>query len=830
MKQLLIAHRVWDLVSGKRVRPNAAPEPVGTLGAPPTNQTEIEAANTKMDEFEDACNKAACLISESISDAEILFVASVLEDPVATWDKLQQKFARRSEMGQQTAQMALLHFQHMETETADDTIARFEALVEKCVQQGVQFDDQLLERMILQLPNERYTYLKKSYQHSKMKQDLQEIFCSMRDDDAEYQISHTTPPPGSAAFAEAVNAKAELLWAQRSKDSSRPSGSRPAASHTICYCCGEKGHYAKDCKHSTSVCTYCSRVGHLEQACRQKKQREEGGPRGEASFFHGDGYSAVVELTSCDFHHDLSVSLPSVPSALQDDEEMCGEAMAVGAEKSSTFLGDTGASHHIVCKREYFSELSPLPRPFRINQVQGSVAVTHWGTVVLEVDGDNGKQPFWLMEVLLIESMDFNILSLQKLRAAGYIPVYDKVEGKVVINKEVHTGGVTQVALLSETKQGRLTLDCMIVYNPTTIPLLPHAKALIHSLSMDLAGPVTPSSLFANEPLLFPAAPPPPAAADAAADAAAAGPVPVAPLVLAVQPLPAPPPPGAADAAADAAAVADAAGPAAVAPLVLAAQPLPTPIPAPPQVPGPKRSRREYRGVPPVRMADMLMAAQLEGSDKGPKTYKNAMLLPDAADDEEPFVFPAAPAPPAGPNISEFKIINGPPEDGAPPDDASSQPPTAAAGTVVPAPAHPADSAAAIQPLLAVHPLPAVQSLPAQNPAPPQVPEPMGSTRENRGISLVRLTMLLADSLEKGEAEPKTYKQATELPDAAHRVEASTAAVASMVGNVYEVERKSHAYQMGTSSCCKIPRGGPSPVPGRKHSSGENSAASGLDN
>ena len=88
------------------------------------------------------------------------------------WNKLQQKFARRSEMGQQTAQMALLHFQHMETETADDTIARFETIVEKCVQQGVQIDDQLLERMILQLPNDQYVYLKKSYQHSKVKQDL----------------------------------------------------------------------------------------------------------------------------------------------------------------------------------------------------------------------------------------------------------------------------------------------------------------------------------------------------------------------------------------------------------------------------------------------------------------------------------------------------------------------------------------------------------------------------------------------------------------------------------------------------------------------------------
>ena len=107
--------------------------------------------------------------------------------------------------------MARLHFQHMETETTDDTIARFESVLGRCVQQGVSVDDQLLERMILQLPNERYTYLKKSYQHSKVKQDLQEIFCSMRDDDAEYWISHATPLPGSAAFAEAVKAEAELL-------------------------------------------------------------------------------------------------------------------------------------------------------------------------------------------------------------------------------------------------------------------------------------------------------------------------------------------------------------------------------------------------------------------------------------------------------------------------------------------------------------------------------------------------------------------------------------------------------------------------------------------
>ena len=77
---------------------------------------------------------------------------------------------------------------------------------------------------------------------------------------------------------------------------------------------------------------------------------------------------------------------------------------------------------------------------------------------------------------------------------------------------------------------------------------------------------------------------------------------------------------------------------------------------------------------------------------------------------------------------------------------------------------------------------------------------------------------------------PKTYKQAITLPDAAQWVEASTAAVASLVGNVYEVERRSDAFQMGTSNCGKIPREGPPQALGRKQSSSENSAASSLDN
>ena len=194
----------------------------------------------------------------------------------------------------------------------------------------------------------------------------------------------------------------------------------------------------------------------------------------------------MATLKSCDFHHASLVSLPSIQTTFQGASKMWGEAMAVGADKSTTFLADTGASHHIVHKPEFFWDLVPLPGPFRINQVLGTVEVTHWGTMVLEVDGENGKQKLTLKEVLLIPGMDFNIVSLQKFRAAHFVPVYEKVDGKVVINKKDPTGGYTQVALLSESKQGRLTLDCKLISRTPTLPSVRQAEALVGSLSMDL--------------------------------------------------------------------------------------------------------------------------------------------------------------------------------------------------------------------------------------------------------------------------------------------------------------------------------------------------------
>ena len=114
------------------------------------------------------------------------------------------------------------------------------------------------------------------------------------------------------------------------------------------------------------------------------------------------------------------------------------------------------------------------------------MAVTHSRTIIVEVDLSHGKVPFRLTNVLFIDSKPFNILSLQKLVEGDFIPVYNEVPNKVVLKKILHHGGVEQVALLSKSKAGRLTLDCRILSSALSQPSTRQGEAFLNTLSMDL--------------------------------------------------------------------------------------------------------------------------------------------------------------------------------------------------------------------------------------------------------------------------------------------------------------------------------------------------------
>ena len=126
----------WRLVSGTKAEPPATAPP-GAGSARTVAALIIKARWVKKRD------RAAALLITSISDEELHTIQAVDEDPVAIWNRLKEKYERRSEAEAETAQMSLLDFAHREGETSNSTIDRFETIVTFCIDQGVNADENL---------------------------------------------------------------------------------------------------------------------------------------------------------------------------------------------------------------------------------------------------------------------------------------------------------------------------------------------------------------------------------------------------------------------------------------------------------------------------------------------------------------------------------------------------------------------------------------------------------------------------------------------------------------------------------------------------------------
>ena len=74
--------------------------------------------------------------------------------------------------------------------------------------------------------------------------------------------------------------------------------------------------------------------------------------------------------------------------------------------------------------------------------------------------------------------MHFNIISLQRLRAANFVYIFNEIPGKAVIKNA--RGGME--ALMTESKSGRLTLDCKILSTTTPLPSSRHVEVFSNPL------------------------------------------------------------------------------------------------------------------------------------------------------------------------------------------------------------------------------------------------------------------------------------------------------------------------------------------------------------
>ena len=120
----------WLLVTGVELQPPAT-GPAGCDAATATATVNLRRS------WERQKDGASAVLITSISDEELHTVHGVDEDPPQIWTRLRETFERRSEAEAEAAFMLFLDFAHVESETTNEMIERYETTLQNCLDQGV---------------------------------------------------------------------------------------------------------------------------------------------------------------------------------------------------------------------------------------------------------------------------------------------------------------------------------------------------------------------------------------------------------------------------------------------------------------------------------------------------------------------------------------------------------------------------------------------------------------------------------------------------------------------------------------------------------------------
>ena len=79
---------------------------------------------------------ASAVLITSISEEELHTVNGIDENPPLIWTRLREKIERRAEAEAESAFMLFLDFAHIESETANEMIERYETTLQNCLDYG----------------------------------------------------------------------------------------------------------------------------------------------------------------------------------------------------------------------------------------------------------------------------------------------------------------------------------------------------------------------------------------------------------------------------------------------------------------------------------------------------------------------------------------------------------------------------------------------------------------------------------------------------------------------------------------------------------------------
>lgn len=387
---------VWKVVNGTLVEPVPTP--------PSTKLSDDQLPELKR--YQNANKKARVILFSSMNDRLIIqeFYGQTQNITAANiWESLEKKFGSRMALRQGTAITQLMSFKFKKNKSIDENLERFKTLQNQLADSGIEIDPKVqTEKLLSSLPP--------------MWDALRLAWAARSDDDKDLnsliQIIKTESirQDRNAETLDDVNALVtNLRIGQRNfpnrRNQNRHSGQRQAQNqHRSNAGNGQyqprprRGRPGMRNPTQSNRCYNCGGQGHFKSQCRRPR-RNMGNTRPNRQ-------------------------QPRNPraNAVDAQEPEAFMAQSIGSHfKSTSFLVDSGASHHMIGSRKWFTQYvkGQGTRDVRLASNQ-RLKVAGQGEACLTAKSENKLVDLELKNVLLVPRIRKNLLSISQLTDDGF--------------------------------------------------------------------------------------------------------------------------------------------------------------------------------------------------------------------------------------------------------------------------------------------------------------------------------------------------------------------------------------------------------------------------
>lgn len=366
IKMLLINLSLWGIVDGSETQPT-------------------EAAATSTAEYLKRKNRALSTIVLAVSPS-LLYLIGEPEDPRAVWMKLEGHFQSSSWANQFSLRKKLYSMKMLEGTAVCEHVRSITELFDNLTAVGDTLKERDRVMIILSSLPKKFDVLITALQSNKEIPTWEEVVEKLTAEEMRQ--------------GERISQESTALYVGRAGGNhSRFQSKKPEQ-------CSSKQQYSK----SDIVCYHCGQAGHMKRNCFQLKKSRR-------------STNKVNMVTS---ETPKGVAKSGEAGFLMREDVFCGSSGASSAHSSGWIL-DSGCTRHMTNNSALLTDVTSLDIPVRVHLANGEVEeASAQGNVSLKVKVSNDTRTVILYNVLLIESLAFNLISVRKAVEKNFNVIFNK--------------------------------------------------------------------------------------------------------------------------------------------------------------------------------------------------------------------------------------------------------------------------------------------------------------------------------------------------------------------------------------------------------------------